>query len=267
MDGRPERVTDAPGAVSTGVVSGAVGTGAVATPAVDSTGSTPTVARQRWRLVLARSASADARSGRELTEAWESAIEASGLPLHRAPGRPKARIHFGAPVPAVMALDHELADVVLTELVPRWRARELLEAVVPVGWRLIDLYDVWPGEPPLPGQIAAADYRIDVDGVDAAELRTAASRLLAVRSLPRVRFKGSETVRYDLRPLLADVTVLADGPPSVIRVRTRFDPTLGTGRPEEVVAALGDASRSALEIKNVVRERILTAADLDERLG
>jgi hypothetical protein len=167
-------------------------------------------------------------------------------------------------VPAAMALERELADLVLTELVPRWRAREALEPIVLAGWRLLDLFDVWTGEPPLPGQVVAADYRIEVEGADARDLRAAADRLLSVRSLPRVRARGTESVRYDLRPLLADVTVAADGPPAVLRVRTRFDPSLGTGRPEEVVAALGEAVRSELRIGAIVREAILTTADLPD---
>ena len=51
---------------------------------------------------------------------------------------------------------------------------------------------------------------------------------------PREREKGNTTVRYDLRPLLVDVGMAATGPPPVLRIRTRFDPVLGTGRPEEV---------------------------------
>jgi len=176
-------------------------------------------------------------------------------------------IQFGAPVPASMALERELADVVLAELVPRWSAREAFESVAPVGWRILDLYDVWPGEPALAGQVAAADYRIEIDGAGAGDVRVAASRLLALRSLPRVRPKGGETVRYDLRPLLADVAVIADGPPVMLRVRTRFDPALGTGRPEEVVAALGAASREAVAMTSIVRERILTHAELDDADG
>jgi uncharacterized protein DUF2344 len=220
-------------------------------------------ARQRWRLVLARPGSPDARAGRELSEAWDDALEASGLPVHRLPGKDRARVLFGAPVPAVITLDHELADVLLTALVPRWRVREALDVVVPAGWRLADLYDVWLGEPPLAGQVAAADYRIELDVADATGLIAAAARLMAAAELPRERAKGGEMVRYDLRPLLADVTVTASGPPVVVRMRTRFDPVLGTGRPEEVVAALGEAMGSIVEARSITRERVLLASELD----
>jgi hypothetical protein len=44
-------------------------------------------------------------------------------------------------------------------------------------------------------------------------------------------------------------------------VRTRIHPELGTGRPEEVVAALGDRLGRALEARTVVRERLILAED------
>jgi hypothetical protein len=220
-------------------------------------------ARQRWRLVLARPASKDALSGRELSAAWDTALDASGLPIHHVPGKDRARLLFGAPVPAAMALEHELADVLLTAFVPRWQVRETIAAAMPRDWRLVDLYDVWLGEPPLAGQVAAADYRIELDGADPSAVDAAARRLLSAASLPRERLKGTEPVRYDLRPLLANLTVTDPGPPAVIRARTRFDPSLGTGRPEEVVAALCEAGGAVLAVRSIARERVLLASELD----
>ena len=57
-------------------------------------------ARQRWRLVLARDATAPELAGRELADAWDEAIEATGLPVYRPAGRNRPAIAFGAPVPA-----------------------------------------------------------------------------------------------------------------------------------------------------------------------
>jgi hypothetical protein len=75
--------------------------------------------------------------------------------------------------------------------------------------------------------------------------------------LPRERQKGTATVAYDLRPLLADLELVAPGPPVVIRARTRFHPELGTGRPAEVVAALGDVLGTALTLEHLVREGLV----------
>ncbi len=223
--------------------------------------------RQRWRLILARDAGAPALTGRDLMEAWEATLGSSGLPLVRPTGRARARIAFGAPLPASMVLEHELADIVLTEFVPAWQVRETLSGQLPDGWRLIDLHDVWLGAPALAGQVAAADYRIDLGEADAAAVALAAERLLAATALPRERLKGNGTVTYDLRPLVVDVLVADPGPPVLVRARTLFHPALGTGRPEEVVAAMAELADRSLEARSVVRERLILAEDLDPHPG
>jgi hypothetical protein len=161
-----------------------------------------------------------------------------------------------------MAAHAELIDVVSTERWPAWRVREALRSTMPVGWRLVEVQDVWIAGPPLAGRVAAADYEIVLAGDPHPDLlRAAAGGLLAARQLPRQRAKGDGTVEYDLRPLLIDIAV-ANGPPVCVKARTRFHPELGTGRPEEVVAALSDRLGLALEIGSVVRDRLVLVEDL-----
>jgi radical SAM-linked protein len=219
--------------------------------------------RQRWRLAVARDADAPHAAQREVTATWTAAIEASGLPLVGAEGqRARARVSFGAPLPAGMAAERELIDVVLTDRLPTWRVRDALAGHIPDGWRLIDAYDVWLGGPPLAGRVAAADYRIELERVvDRAALVRAAEDLLSADRLPRERPKGATMVQYDLRPLVIDVQVDV-GSPRIVRSRTRFDPELGTGRPEEVVGALADRLGEPIEVRSIVRERLLLDEDL-----
>jgi radical SAM-linked protein len=223
--------------------------------------------RQRWRLVLARDPVAPSHTQREVAAAWETAIRGSGLPLAWSEGAtPRPKISFGAPLPVGMAAERELIDLVITERWPAWRVREAIQPAIPDGWRMTDLEDVWLGGPPLAGRVAAADYRItlgDDGGVGADALRVAATDLLAARHLSRERAKGGGTVAYDLRPLLIDVRVADDGPPIVLVTRTRIHPELGSGRPEEVVAALGASLGVELRVGDVVRERLLLADELD----
>jgi hypothetical protein len=220
-------------------------------------------ARQRWRLVLARDAAAPGLTGRDLVEAWDVTLDASGLPLVRPVGRVRARIALGAPVPASMALEREVADILLTEMVAAWDVREALAGRLPDGWRLIDLHDVWLGAPALAGQVAAADYRIDLDEVDADVVTRAAQSLMEADRLPRERLKGGTAVSYDLRPLVVDVVVADQGPPLVIQARTLFHPALGTGRPEEIVGALGELAGRPFDVRSIVRERLILVDELD----
>jgi radical SAM-linked protein len=212
--------------------------------------------------VVARDRATDATQ-REVAAAWATAIEAAGLPLAGSDGqRGRSRIAFGAPLPVGMTAERELIDVVLVDRWPVWRVREALIPHLPEGWRLIDVVDVWLGGPPLAGRVAAADYRIELGEVeDVVALQRAASELNDARRIPRQRLKGGVTVDYDLRPLLVEVAV-DPGPPPIVRTRTRFEPELGTGRPEEVVGALADRLGAPLATRSIVRERLLLDEDV-----
>ena len=237
----------------------------VTPPPVDETPAVPSLPVQRWRLVLARGADAPPITARELADQWEDGLAASDLPFVRSVGRQRARLAFAAPLPTAMTAQAELADLILAERWPVWRVREALERAMPPGWRLTELYDVWLGAPSLPAKLLAADYRIGLSGATSEVVADACRALLAAEHVPRERPKGTTTVAYDLRPLVDDVSVIANGRPVggadvvKIRARTRFDPALGTGRPEEVVLALGELTGTPLTIESIVRERLILA--------
>jgi hypothetical protein len=235
---------------------------------------------QRWRLVLARGPLAHDAAQREQLAAWESALAACGLPIAGldAP-RPRPRFAVAAPLAAAIAGEAELLDLWLTERCPVWGVREAIVARMPGGWSLVDLYDVWPGEPALPGRVVASVYRasLGAHAPDVPVLRAAAARLLDAATLPRERPKGDSTVAYDLRPFLgaivvemlqeaaapgrADAPRMEDAPEDLVLVRMtlRHDPEKGVGRPEECLAALGEAAGTALEPTSVVREGLVLA--------
>lgn len=225
--------------------------------------SAPREAVQRWRLVLARGRlDADAGQREQLT-AWEHALTRSGLPvagLDATPPRP--RFAVAAPLAASIPGEAELVDVWLVERVPAWRVREGLSASMPAAHRLLDAYDVWPGAPALPGQVAASVYRAEArhEDVDPAALATACDDVLACRTLERERAKGGGTVRYDLRPFIEALDVDAQGDVVALRMTLRHDPERGIGRPDEVLAALADRmGDSAPTVSALVRERLVLA--------
>jgi radical SAM-linked protein len=220
--------------------------------------------RQRWRLTFARAAASAAATHRELAESWIAALAVT-LPLPRSEGsRPRPALTFAAPLPVGMAAERELADLSVAERLPAWHVRDAVCAAAPPGIAVASLHDVWLGCAPLAATVAGADYRIvlrDGAGRSTAQIRDAAARLLTARTLERRRPRGTESVAYDLRPLLASIDV-KDGVPTVLCVRTLFHPERGAGRPEEVLAALGEALGTALEAAETVRERVLVADDL-----
>jgi radical SAM-linked protein len=199
------------------------------------------------------------QSQREQLAAWETGLAASGLPVAGldAP-RPKPRFAQAAPLGAALAGEAELVDVWLVERWPVWRVREALAANLPPGHRLIDLYDVWLGEPALPGRVVASDYRAEL-AIAPAALDGACATILASASIMRERAKGDSLVAYDLRPFIEalDVTPDRGGAGSTLRMRLRHDPEKGVGRPDEVLAAIED--RLAVDVRPVaiVRETVV----------
>lgn len=227
--------------------------------------------RQRWRLTFARANTPDveASGGREYVASWEVALAGSGLPLATTDAG-RIRFALAAPLPARTAGRAELADVWLTERVAAWQVREALASALPSGHELVGLEDVWLGAPALAGRIAAADYVVTLrEGAGVDTIAAAAKRLLATDRLVRERAKGGAVKTYDLRPLVMAIDVTgagvsgADEAGIVVRIRTRIHPELGSGRPEEVIAALAEESGATLEVGKTIRDGLVLSEDLD----
>jgi radical SAM-linked protein len=232
--------------------------------------------RQRWRLTVCRGPDACHVPHRDVVASWETAMRASDLPLaETAAPRPRPRILFAAPVPVGMLAERELIDVGLTECRPVHEVREAVASAAPTGYRLIDLYDVWTGAPPLPSLVMAADYRAsvtvrpgaEVDSTGEAPTRAAALEaaiedLLAARRIEIGREKGGGATTIDIRPHLLRLrgTIGQDGSVQ-LDMRMLLGGSAGVGRPEEVAAALAGRLGRELAVTEVVRERIHLADD------
>src|SRR3954453_17708258 len=115
---------------------------------------------QRWRLTFERGTDAPEATQREEAAAWQEAVRTAGL--GDPAGSDPPRVMPALPVSARMTGAREVAALLLPA---RWRRADLrarLGAAMPAGHRLLDLHDVWLGEPALPGIVVAADYRIGV---------------------------------------------------------------------------------------------------------
>jgi len=208
----------------------------------------------------------------ETVEAWATALSGAGLPIAYSQGKaPRPRIALALPLPVGMAGEAELVDVALTERLTQPAVRARLAGHLPAADRLVDLFDVWLGEPTFASRLAAADYRLEVHPATSAEIARACAGLLAKASLPRSRPKGDgRVVEYDLRPLLMGLAVAdgkdramgSGGSDALVRLRLVVAQDAASGRPDEVVLALGDELDRPLMVKETVRERLLTVDDL-----
>ncbi len=252
----------------------------------EDAGRAPTseLVRQRWRIVFRRTAEAAEDAQRDLEAAWLAALEASGLPLARlGPTSRRPKVAFGPPIPVGVVGEREILDLFLRDRLTLAEVRTRLEGIVPRGYELLDVHDVWVGGPSLPAAVVAVDYRVEVPAAaaHAPAIQTAIESLLAAPSLPRSRDRGGRLRAYDLRPFLLDLRVAA-APDDRLEIGMRLlaDPAAGVGRPDEVLRALlealregeaREALRAAMEGSEpggrgtgslvVVRERLLTAED------
>jgi hypothetical protein len=133
-------------------------------------------------------------------------------------------------------------------------------------------------------------------------LESAAATLTAAERLPRERLKEGKSIPYDLRPLLLDIRAIPPDPKAAppeaaaamtsVWMRLRHTQDRGSGRAEEVVAALADemglvaspasggvggeaeadetraeivapAARAVIEVIRPVRERLWLVNELD----
>ncbi len=223
---------------------------------------------QRWRIAFRRGSPALDLGPQEIARAWEAGLAASGIPVVlSAAATPRPRLTFAAPLPAGRAAEHDLADLVLGE---RWtlpQLRPLLQEALPTGFELVDLYDVWLGAPSITAALGATSYRALVGGAAWPELAKAADRLLAAPRLDRIRAKADRGVSYDLRPLILALDLSAadpvDGATSAsLRMIVRTTADGPSGRPDEVLLALGEALDCQLEQLELVRERLWTSDEV-----
>jgi radical SAM-linked protein len=201
--------------------------------------------RQRWRIVFARGEEARYLSHLDAIKGWERAFRRGDIPIATTEGfSPRSKLVFAAPLQLGMLAERELADLFLAERLTSPDLRARLSAGMPNGYKVVGMHDVWSGAPALATQLVAADYRMTLLNVEHDALRAAAERLMAAERLPRLRRKESRSITYDLRPLLLELRVGAPdadtGAGAGLWMRLRHSQNDGSGRPDEVVAALAD---------------------------
>ncbi len=231
--------------------------------------------RQRWRLFVRRGEAARELAHRDIEALWADGLASAGVPVAMTEGaRPRPRISFAAPVPVGLTAEREPIDLFLAERLTIADLRDRLLSALPPGHELVELHDVWTGEPSIAGRVIAADYQARVIGLEPAELREAMSRLLGAPRLERPSRKGEAGRTYDLRPLIMGLearpgprpcpvpeAATGSGPVALLWMRLRHHQEVGTGRPEEVLAALSERLGRELRVRAMSRERVWLAGE------
>jgi hypothetical protein len=106
------------------------------------------------------------------------------------------------------------------------------------------VHPIAPDLPSLQSQISQAEYKIEVETEKGPQdIKAALESLLALEHLPWEHMRDTGPHKYDLRPLIDDLWIIGWNPPTgVIGMRLQCNNS-GSGRPEQVAAALGYKER------------------------
>jgi radical SAM-linked protein len=186
----------------------------------------------RYRILFAKTEAMRFTGHLDLFRAWERLLRRAQTPLAYSSGfHPHPKIQIGAALPLGVTGENELIDIETTaECAPESLARDL-DSHAPPGIRALRVDALPAGTPGLEKLIVAGDYSAEpLDGAWPPDLAQRIERLMAADSLPRER-RGKT---YDLRPRILSLAL--DG--TTLRMGLRLEPD-ATGRPDEVLAALG----------------------------
>lgn len=196
---------------------------------------------QRLRLTFSRGKELKYISHLDMMRLWQRALRRAGIPLAYSQGfSPHPRLSLAAPLAVGVTSDGELMDIFLERRVsPRFFLKAVREQL-PKGIDISEVVEVGLGLPSLQSQVCSAEYKVvaDIDK-NPDEVEAAISSFLACEKMPWQHARDKEVRRYDLRSLVEDVWLIESRPPEyTLGMRLRCDST-GTGRPEQVLSALG----------------------------
>jgi len=196
---------------------------------------------QRLRIRFCRGEEIKFISHLDIMRLWERALRRAHIPLAYSEGfSPRPRISLAAPLSVGVAGGAELMDIFVAKQVsPHWFTAAVGQQL-PHGIEILEVHQIAPGIPSLQSQVRYAQYEVVVGTEKGSEdIESAISSLLSIEHLPWHHERDTGRRSYDLRVLIDDLWLI-DCCPSycTIGMRLRCDNS-GSGRPEQVVSALG----------------------------
>jgi radical SAM-linked protein len=202
--------------------------------------------RQRVRFTYEKGEAIKFISHQDEFRLWERTLRRADLPLLYSQGfNPQPEIQFAAPLGVGITGVQELVDITFEQNTPLDQLAERIRTKLPPGVTLHGLQDVPLKTPALQGLLIGADYTIliyaEANETPPNALPEQIALFLAQQTIWRERERKGEKYIYNLRPLVFEL--LYKGYAATYeehRISLRVQMRAGaTGRPDEVVAALG----------------------------
>lgn len=202
---------------------------------VNMTNETP--AKQRLRLRFTRDATLKYIGHLDMARAWQRILRRAEVPLAYSEGfNPQPRLSFAAALPVGCTSDHEELEMLLSPPCALADVQANLNRALPPGMQVTGIAEMPLNAPALQMQLQATEYEMTVTQADAiAPLADRVQAFLEATEVQRER-RGK---LYNLRPLVQAIAIEPQTDRGVkIRSRLQTSPE-GTGRPDELAAALG----------------------------
>ena len=175
----------------------------------------------------------------DIIRLWQRAFRRAGLELAYSEGfNPHPRLSLAAPLPLGVTSEAELMDVFTVKSVSPQSLMSMVNCQLPPGIEITQACHVPLELPSLQSQVRLADYLVSVKG-DVGGVSQAIESLLQKETLPWQHQRDTGTRNYDLRALIDDLWLggWRDGGGEIgMRLVCSVS---GSGRPEQVVKALG----------------------------
>jgi len=195
---------------------------------------------QRLRIKFGRGEEIKFISHLDIMRLWDRAFHRAHIPLAYSEGfNPHPKMSLAAPLAVGLTSEAELMDVFVARTVtPHWFTSALTQQLPP-GITILGVFQAALTLPSLQSQVRYADYRVQLDADEAKDTEKAVSALLAMERLPWQHRRDTGQRSYDLRALISDLRVVSITESGcTLEMKLRCD-SGGSGRPEQVVLALG----------------------------
>jgi radical SAM-linked protein len=198
--------------------------------------ATEVVSRQRLRVTFTRDLTLKYIGHLDMAKTWQRILRRADWPLAYSEGfNPQPKITFAAALPVGCTSDHEVMDAVLSPALDIDVARAQLERALPPGIKLRSIEPVALNAPALQTQLLSTEFEIIVE--DPIAIAALPDRVREFQSATEVmRERRGKT--YNLRPLVQSLSIEVEPDRAVIRSSLQGTES-GTGRPDELIAALG----------------------------
>jgi radical SAM-linked protein len=200
---------------------------------------------QRLRIKFSRGQELKFISHLDIVRLWQRAFNRAGIEIAYSTGfSPHPRISLAAPLPLGVTSEAELMDIFCVRGVAPHFFVAAVNRQLPPGMTVDKVYPMAFDLPSLQASVSQAEYRVAVaTKTGPQDMEKALESTLALEHLPWQHQRDTGPRQYDLRVLIDDLWVIEWQPPGgLLGMRLRCDSS-GSGRPEQVTAALGFAGR------------------------